>query len=95
MPPALEGRVLTSEWEFHLGDSQSGGSYNFHYIDPLRTSDFGMSSPTLIALVFVSFAGRSFALLFWYVLAKGERMYSGKCFYDIDNCRLPDVQERR
>ena len=34
MPPALEGRVLTSEWEFHSGDSQSGGFYDFHYIDP-------------------------------------------------------------
>lgn len=48
-----------------------------------------------IGFVSVGFAGCSFALLFWHVLAKGERIYSGKCFYDIDNCRLPDVQERR
>lgn len=48
-----------------------------------------------IGFVSVGFAGCSFASLFWHVLAQGERMYSGKGFYDTDNYRLPDVQERR
>ena len=68
MPPALEGRVLTTEWEFHSGNSQSGRSYDFRYIDPTRRSDFGMFRPTLIALVFVGLAGCSFFFLIFYFI---------------------------
>ena len=68
MPPALEGRVLTTEWEFHSGNSQSGRSYDFRYIDPTGTSDFGMFRPTIIALVFVGLSGCSFFLIFFFIL---------------------------